>query len=64
MEDIEKLGENASEMINKLSKRLERSQDLNSLFIKFVDVDSLPVPNEIKELLREKIAICQADKEA
>ena len=32
MEDIDYMGENASEMINKLSRQLEHSRDLNELF--------------------------------
>ena len=62
MEDIEKLGENASEMINKLSRQLEHARMLNDLFIRFIDVDNLDVPKEIKDLIKEKIQICEDDK--
>ena len=63
MEDIEKLGENASEMINKLSRQLEHSRDLNDLFITFVDVDKLEIPNEVKDLIKTKMQVCKDDKE-
>ena len=62
MEDIEKLGENASEMINKLSRQLEHARDLNDLFTRFVNIDDLDLPNEIKDLMKEKIQICKDDK--
>ena len=61
MEAIERMGENASEMINKLSRQLEHSRDLNDLFIRFVDIDNLELPKEIKELIK-KIQICKDDK--
>lgn len=54
MEDIEKLGENASEMINKLSRQLEHARDLNDLFSRFINVDDLDLPSEIKDLIKEK----------
>ena len=41
MEDIEKLGENASEMINKLSRQLEHARDLNDLLTRFINIDDL-----------------------
>ena len=63
MEDIERLGENASEMINKLSRHLEHARDLNDLFVTFVDLEALEVPKEIKDLIRTKIQICKDDKE-
>lgn len=63
MEDIEKMGENASEMINKLSRQLEHSRDLNDLFITFVDVDKLEIPEEVKKLIKTKIQVCKDDKE-
>jgi len=63
MEDIERMGENASEMINKLSRHLEHARDLNDLFITFVDLEQLEVPKEIKDLIRTKIQICKDDKE-
>ena len=63
MEDIERMGENASEMINKLSRHLEHARDLNDLFIAFVDLEQLEVPKEIKDLIRTKIQICKDDKE-
>ena len=63
MEDIERMGENASEMINKLSRHLEHSRDLNDLFITFVDIDELDIPQEIKKLIKTKMQICQDDKE-
>ena len=62
MEDIDKLGENASEMINKLSRQLEHARMLNDLFTRFIDVDKLDVPKEIKDLIKEKIQICEDDK--
>lgn len=57
------MGENASEMINKLSRQLEHSRDLNDLFVTFVDIDKLEVPEEIKKLIKTKIQVCQDDKE-
>ncbi len=63
MEDIERMGENASEMINKLSRHLEHARDLNDLFIAFVNLEQLEVPKEIKDLIRTKIQICKDDKE-
>ena len=63
MEDIERMGENASEMINKLSRHLEHARDLNDLFITFVDLDNLEVPKEIRDLIRTKIQVCKDDKE-
>ncbi len=57
------MGENASEMINKLSRQLEHSRDLNDLFITFVDVDKLEIPNEVKDLIKTKMQVCKDDKE-
>lgn len=62
MEDINNMGENASEMINKLSRQLEHARDLNDLFVRFVKVDELNIPEEVKELIREKILVCDEDK--
>lgn len=62
MEDIEKLGENASEMINKLSRQLEHARDLNDLLTRFINIDDLDLPGEIKDLIKEKIQICKDDK--
>ena len=62
MEDIEKLGENASEMINKLSRQLEHSRDLNDLFLRFVNIDDLKISNEVKELIKEKVQVYKSDK--
>ena len=59
MEDIESMGENASEMINKLSRQLEHSRDLNDLFLTFVNVDNLNIPEEVKKL----IMACKTMKE-
>ena len=57
------MGENASKMINKLSRQLEHSRDLNDLFITFVDVDKLEIPNEVKDLIKTKMQVCKDDKE-
>lgn len=57
------MGENASEMINKLSRHLEHSRDLNDLFTTFVNIDDLDIPVEVKNLIRTKIQVCQDDKE-
>ncbi|MBQ4524136.1 MAG: hypothetical protein IJA10_14480 [Lachnospiraceae bacterium] len=57
------MGENASEMINKLSRQLEHSRDLNELFITFIDIDGLDIPEEVKKLIRIKMQVCQDDKE-
>ena len=62
MEDIERMGENASEMINRLSRHLEHARELNDLLIRFIDIDNLEVPKEIKDLIKEKIQICEDDK--
>ena len=62
MEDIEKLGENAGEMINKLSRQLEHARDLNDLLTRFINIDDLDLPSEIKDLIKEKIQICKDDK--
>lgn len=62
MEDIERLGENASEMINKLSRQLEHARDLNDLLTRFINIDDLDLSSEIKELIKEKIQICKDDK--
>ena len=63
MENIDYMGENASEMINKLSRQLEHSRDLNELFITFIDIDGLDIPEEVKKLIRIKMQVCQDDKE-
>lgn len=42
------MGENASEMINKLSRHLEHARDLNDLFTTFVDIDSLNIPRRLR----------------
>ncbi len=63
MEDIEELGENASELINKLSRQLEHARDLNDLFVKFVKIDNLDISDDVKGLIKEKIQICKDDKE-
>lgn len=57
------MGENASEMINKLSRQLEHARDLNDLFTTFVNVDDLQIPDEVKMLIKTKIQVCQDDKE-
>ena len=62
--EVDSMGENASEMINKLSRQLEHSRDLNDLFITFVDVDKLDVPEEVKKLIKTKIQVCKDDKES
>ena len=62
MEDINNMGENASEMINKLSRQLEHARDLNDLFSRFVKIDELNVPEEVKDLIREKQLVCEEDK--
>ena len=62
MEDIENMGENASEMINKLSRQLEHARDLNDLFVRFIDIDKLDIPQEVKSLIKEKIQVCKDDK--
>ena len=56
------MGENASEMINKLSRQLEHARDLNDLFERFVDIDELAIPEEVKELIKTKCQICKDDK--
>ena len=53
MEDINNMGENASEMINKLSRQLEHARDLNDLFVRFVKVDELNIPEEVKAKQRK-----------
>lgn len=62
--EIDYMSENASEMINKLSRQLEHSRDLNDLFITFVDIDSLNIPEEVKFLIKTKIQVCKDDKES
>lgn len=57
------MGENASEMINKLSRQLERATVLNDLFIRFVDIDKLDIPDEVKEIIKTNIQICKDNKE-
>ncbi len=57
------MGENASEMINKLSRQLEHARDLNDLFLTFVNVDELDIPEEVKGLIKTKIQVCKDDKE-
>lgn len=61
--EVDNLGENASEMINKLSRQLEHSRDLNDLFISFVDIDTLNIPQEVKDIIKTKIQVCRDDKE-
>ena len=61
--EVDLMGENASEMINKLSRQLEHSRDLNDLFVTFVDVDKLEVSEDVKKLIKTKIQVCQDDKE-
>lgn len=53
---------NAGEIIEELSKKLEHSRDLNSLFIQFVDIDKLEIPEEVKKIIKQKIQICESDK--
>ena len=55
--------DNASEMINKLSRQLEHFRDLNDLFMTFVDIDQLQIPDEVKKIIRTKMQVCQDDKE-
>lgn len=62
--EVDFMGENASEMINKLSRQLEHSRDLNDLFMAFVNVDELNIPEEVKGLIRTKIQVCKDDKES
>ena len=47
----------------KLSRQLEHSRDLNELFITFIDIDGLDIPEEVKKLIRIKMQVCQDDKE-
>ena len=61
--EVDLMGENASEMINKLSRQLEHSRDLNDLFVTFVDIDKLEVSEDVKKLIKTKIQVCQDDKE-
>ncbi len=61
--EVDNMGENASEMINKLSRQLEHSRDLNDLFITFVDIDKLDVSEEVKKIIKTKIQVCKDDKE-
>ena len=60
----EYLEDNTCELINKLSRHLEHSRDLNDLFMTFVDVDNMDVPEEIKSLIKTKIQVCKDDKES
>ena len=60
--EVDLVGENASEMINKLSRQLEHARDLNDLYERFVDVEKLDIPEELKELIKTKIQICKDDK--
>ena len=62
--EVDNMGENASEMINKLSRHLEHSRDLNDLLITFVDIDKLDIPEEVKTLIKTKIQVCKDDKES
>ena len=62
--EVDLLGENASEMINKLSRQLEHSRDLNDLYERFIDIDKLNIPEEVKELIKTKIQVCKDDKES
>lgn len=57
------MGKKTSEMINKLSRHLEHSRDLNELFIMFVNIDELDIPVEVRNLIKTKILVCQDDKE-
>lgn len=61
--EVDLLGENASELINRLSRQLEHSRDLNDLFTTFVDIDKLDIPEEVKNIIKTKIQICKDDKE-
>lgn len=61
--EVDNMGENASEMINKLSRQLEHARDLNDLFITFVDIDKLEVSEEVKKIIKTKIQVCKDDKE-
>ena len=61
--ECDNMGENASEMINKLSRHLEHARDLNDLFTTFVDIDTLAIPEEIKNLIKTKIQVCKDDKD-
>ena len=61
--EVDNMGENASEMINKLSRQLEHARDLNDLFITFVDIDKLDVSEEVKKIIKTKIQVCKDDKE-
>ena len=62
--EVDYMGENASEMINKLSRQLEHSRDLNDLFMTFVNVDELNIPEEVRGLIKTKIQVCKDDKES
>ena len=52
--EVDLLGENASELINRLSRQLEHSRDLNDLFTTFVDIDKLDIPEEVKNKIHDK----------
>ena len=56
------MGENASEMINKLSLQLEHARDLNDLLTTFVNIEELDVPEEVKKIIRTKIQVCIDDR--
>lgn len=61
--EVDDIDENACEMINKLSRQLERSRALNDLFVTFVDIEKLELSDDVKRLIKTKIQVCQDDKE-
>ncbi len=57
------MGENESELINRLSRQLERARELADLYIKFLDYEKTDLPPEVKEIFKDKITRYSNDKE-
>lgn len=62
-EMIDEMGENASEMINKLSRQLEHARNVADMLLMNMSDDFESIDIKDKKLLNEYISVYKADKE-
>ncbi|MBO5487777.1 MAG: hypothetical protein J5988_12785 [Eubacterium sp.] len=60
---IDEMGENASEMINKLSRQLEHARNVADMLLMNMSDDFESIDIKDKKLLNEYISVYKADKE-
>ena len=60
---IDEMGENASEMINKLSRQLEHARNVADMLLMNMSDDFESIDIKDKKLLNEYISVYKANKE-